>query len=82
MTLEHDARRNNGFTLHGLWPNLDNHCPEDFPQVCYHSKFDSRKIPAGVLNDMETMWPSYKSGELHHSGRLHKSTLHPSSDRN
>jgi len=48
-----------GFTLHGLWPNLDNYCREDFPETCDSSDFDDSKIPGDVLDDMKTMWPSY-----------------------
>ena len=61
------ACRTSGFTLHGLWPNLDNHCPDDFPEVCDSSDYDSSQISGTVLADMKSMWTSYISGEPHQS---------------
>ena len=56
-----DLCRSEGFTLHGLWPNLDNPCPADYPEHCDSSVFDPDEIPQDVLQSMEKLWPSYST---------------------
>ena len=51
------------FTLHGLWPNLDNPCREDFPEHCQDDAFDPSNIPAGTRAKMTEDWPSYMNCE-------------------
>ena len=53
--------RAEGFTLHGLWPNLDNPCPADYPEHCDDSVFNRNEIPDDVLQSMEKLWPSYST---------------------
>ena len=55
--------RSEGFTLHGLWPNLDNPCPADYPEHCDNSVFDATEIDQDVLQSMEKLWPSYSTCE-------------------
>ncbi|KAK9916322.1 hypothetical protein WJX75_001236 [Coccomyxa subellipsoidea] len=54
-----------GFTLHGLWPNLDNACQKDYPEHCSQSggfdTFDVQSVDQATLDDMERNWPSYTS---------------------
>ncbi|CAL8467296.1 g6833 [Coccomyxa elongata] len=52
-----------GFTLHGLWPNLDNACQKDYPEHCSYrdgfDAFDVSTINQATLTSMEQNWPSY-----------------------
>ncbi len=61
------CRSDAGFTLHGLWPNLDNYCQQDYPEHCSlqdgFDKFNLGKIDAQTRADMDTEWPSYTTGE-------------------
>jgi len=64
LTCMHACR--NGFTLHGLWPNLDNACPEDFPEHCIarNSSFeplDMSSLSRTVLDGLKNNWISYTS---------------------
>jgi ribonuclease I len=56
----------NGFTLHGLWPNLDNACPEDFPEHCIARRSSFEPLDMGSLNQtvldgLKNNWISYTS---------------------
>jgi len=56
----------NGFTLHGLWPNLDNACREDFPEHCIARSSSSEPLDMGSLNQtvlygLQNSWISYTS---------------------
>ena len=51
------------FTLHGLWPNLDNSCPEDYPEHCSDEAFSFDNIPQPLQKRMGVDWPSYKNCE-------------------
>jgi len=56
----------NGFTLHGLWPNLDNACREDFPEHCIARSSSFEPLDMGSLNQtvlygLQNSWISYTS---------------------
>ena len=63
VTLSWIIRRAEGFTLHGLWPNLDNPCPADYPEHCDDSVFNRNEIDDDVLQSMNRTWPSYSTCE-------------------
>lgn len=45
---------NQFFTLHGLWPNLNN---GNYPCTCTDAKFDVKKV-SSIEGDLNTYWPS------------------------
>ncbi len=55
-------RRAEGFTLHGLWPNLDNECQDDYPEKCSDDEFDASALNCDTYSDMKEVWPSYTTG--------------------
>lgn len=54
--------RSEGFTLHGLWPNLDNLCHDDFPEYCSKENFNANNLNDDLYSEMEAVWPSYTTG--------------------
>ena len=64
-----------GFTLHGLWPNLDNPCPADYPEHCDDSVFNRNEIDEHVLQSMEKLWPSYSTCKPSVTSRAHVQSL-------
>ena len=67
--------RAEGFTLHGLWPNLDNPCPADYPEHCDDSVFNRNEIEEDVLQSMERVWPSYSTCEPFSTSGAHVQSL-------
>lgn len=61
-TCRHLLARRTQFTLHGLWPNLDNPCLQDYPEHCPPADpFDFDLISDDTRDKMKTDWPSYKN---------------------
>jgi ribonuclease I len=55
--------RSLGFTLHGLWPNLDNPCHDDFPEYCDSTPFKPSDLDPDLYKAMKAQWLSYTVGK-------------------
>ena len=62
-TMHVGSRRLPSGTLHGLWPQLCNSCPKDFPYTCTSERFDVDSIPDETYQKMLTDWPSDRGGK-------------------